>query len=287
MQTVTATAMMQKRALRWRRQGLPVALVPTMGFLHPGHLSLIERARREAGRRGLVVVSIYVNPTQFGPREDFNRYPRDLKRDLRLCRQAGADFVFAPSNAEMYAGGGSGEESSTSVVEESVTIGMEGDSRPTHFRGVATVVAKLFHLVLPTVAVFGEKDYQQAALIRRMVRDLFFPLEVLVAPTRREPDGLAMSSRNVYLSETQRREAAVLFRALERTRARVADRPVSAPKLKSQVKAFIEGTTSGRLDYAEFFDSETLRPVRMVRPGARMALAVFFGKTRLIDNGPL
>jgi len=152
---------------------------------------------------------------------------------------------------------------------------------------VATVVAKLFHLVLPTVAVFGEKDYQQAALIRRMVRDLFFPLEVLVAPTRREPDGLAMSSRNVYLSETQRREAAVLFRALERTRARVADRPVSAPKLKSQVKAFIEGTTSGRLDYAEFFDSETLRPVRMVRPGARMALAVFFGKTRLIDNGPL
>src|SRR5689334_494195 len=189
MRLVRSIASMQRLAKGWQRRGLRVGLVPTMGFLHAGHLSLVKRARQLTGRSGKVVVSIYVNPTQFGPREDFATYPRNLSRDLRLCRAEQVDVVFAPRDAEMYPRAGAGGFS-TYVVEECLSGGMEGTSRPTHFRGVTTVVAKLFHIVQPTVAVFGAKDYQQATIVKRMVRDLSFPLKIEVAPIYRESDGL-------------------------------------------------------------------------------------------------
>ena len=195
MRTVTSPRFMQRLARQWRGRGVRIAFVPTMGYLHDGHMSLVRRARRLVGPGGKVVVSIYVNPTQFGPQEDFARYPRDFPRDGRLCRQAGVDVMFLPTDATMYPGRARGLYS-TFVVEEALSRPMEGAARPTHFRGVTTVVAKLFNLVQPDLAVFGAKDYQQAAVIQRMVRDLNFPLKIVVAPTLREADGLAMSSRN-------------------------------------------------------------------------------------------
>ena len=263
-----------------------MALVPTMGYLHAGHISLLRRARRLAGGGGQVVVSVYVNPTQFGPEEDFGRYPRDLARDLRLCREAGVDVVFAPGDAEMYARDESGPFS-TYVVEETLARGMEGAARPTHFRGVTTVVAKLFNLALPDVAVFGAKDYQQAAVIRRMARDLNFPVKLVVAPTVREPDGLALSSRNRYLSGALRAQAPVLWRALEAARAAVrrSRKPIPAGRLRQRLRKLIERQPAARVDYLEFFEPETLRPSAQVGPGTHLALAVLVGGTRLIDNG--
>ncbi|RME93742.1 MAG: pantoate--beta-alanine ligase [Verrucomicrobia bacterium] len=280
---------MQRQALAWRREGRSVGFVPTMGYLHEGHLSLIRRARREVGPGGLVVVSIYVNPTQFGPTEDLDRYPRDVRRDLRLCREEGVDVVFLPSDASMYPGRDRGDYS-TWVVEEQLTRSMEGSSRPTHFRGVTTVVAKLFHLVLPDVAVFGAKDYQQAAVIRRMVRDLNFPIRIVVAPTVREPDGLALSSRNAYLSPAERGQATVLWRAIQEARRRVraaGANGVAAGTLRRMVERLVAGCPDARLDYVEFFEPESLRPLKRVARGAHMALAVWVGRTRLIDNGRL
>lgn len=276
---------MQRQALRWRRQGTRVGLVPTMGCLHAGHLSLVRRARRLAGPAGKVVVSIFVNPTQFGPQEDFSRYPRDLGQDARLCRQAGVDAVFAPSEEEMYCRGPGGG-ASTWVVEEALSRGLEGASRPTHFRGVATVVAKLFNLVLPDVAVFGAKDYQQAAVVKRLARDLNFPLRVVVAPTCRERDGLAMSSRNRYLEGELREQALVLWRSLCHAQAAVrqAARPLPAARLKDQLRRLAAQAPGARLDYVEFFDPETLTPAGRVGRGTHLALAVFVGQTRLIDN---
>ena len=259
-----------------------------MGFLHAGHLSLVQAARRAVGARGRIVLSIFVNPTQFAPTEDFSRYPRDLNRDLRLCQDEGVDVVFAPSIGEMYPAK-SGETFSTYVTEEALSRGMEGVSRPTHFRGVTTVVAKLFNIVQPDVAVFGAKDYQQAAVVRRMVRDLNFPLRLIVAPIFREPDGLAMSSRNRYLEGDLRRQATVLSRSIHEIRKVLAgaSRPLPANQLKTRVKKFSEEAPAARLDYVEFFEPETLRPMKQVTKGAHMALAVFVGKTRLIDNARL
>ena len=259
-----------------------------MGHLHDGHISLARDARRRVGKDGLVVVSIYVNPTQFAPTEDLSRYPRDWARDTRLCREAGVDVIFAPTDAAMYAGREDGRYS-TYVEEEQLSRGMEGASRPTHFRGVTTVVAKLFNVVLPDVAVFGAKDWQQAAVVTRMTRDLNFPVRIIVAPTHREADGLAMSSRNVYLPPEARREATVLCRSIEDVRQRVkaARSPLAAAVLKRRVAARVAATSGARLDYVEFFHAETLEPVTRVGPGAHMALAVYFGKTRLIDNGRL
>jgi pantoate--beta-alanine ligase len=288
MQLVRSVAAMQRLARGRRREGVRVGFVPTMGFLHAGHLSLMAKARRLAGPRGKVVVSIYVNPTQFGPSEDFSRYPRDLKRDSSLCREAGVDVIFHPTDAQMYPHNSHGAFS-TYVNEEALSKGMEGASRPTHFRGVATVVAKLFNIVLPDFAVFGAKDYQQAAVVRKMVRDLNFPLQIVVAPTLRERDGLAMSSRNRYLSAEERQQAVVLCRALHEARAivRRARRPVPATRLKAQLKAFIQQEPAARLDYVEFFEPKSLAIESKVRRGTRMALAVFVGKTRLIDNALL
>jgi len=279
---------MQRLALSWKRTGLRVGLVPTMGCLHAGHLSLVRQARLLAGPAGKVVVSIYVNPTQFGPREDFAAYPRQLAADASVCRQEGVDVVFAPVDGEMYFQDGQ-SRFSTFVTEEVLSKGMEGASRPTHFRGVTTVVAKLFNIILPDLAVFGAKDYQQAAVVQRMVRDLNFPVQVVVAPTYRETDGLAMSSRNKYLKGEHRAQAVTLWRAIQKARLAVQKRTsgVSAPKLKGELKEFIEREPNARLDYVEFFNPENLLPVLKVKPGSHMALAVFVGKTRLIDNGRL
>lgn len=288
MKIVESISSMQQQALKWKRQGVRIGFVPTMGYLHAGHLSLVEQARKRVGKKGRVVVSIYVNPTQFGPKEDFTRYPRDLARDLRLCRSAGADVVFTPADSEMYPGKAEGCYS-TYVIEERLSTTMEGASRPTHFRGVTTIVAKLFNIVLPDVAVFGAKDFQQAAIIRRMTSDLNFPIEIIVAPTLRESDGLAMSSRNKYLEGGLRTQAVVLSRAIQKARSAVKNTrgAVSAARLKSGLRRLIEAEPAARLDYIEFFDPNTLEAQTKVSRGTQMALAVFIGKTRLIDNARL
>ena len=283
MRIVRSVKGMQQLAARWNRAGTQVGLVPTMGYLHDGHLSLVQRARREIGPKGKLVVSIYVNPTQFGPKEDFSRYPRDLKRDLALCRRAGVSVVFAPTDAQMYPLGAA----STFVVEEQLSRGMEGVSRPTHFRGVTTIVAKLFNLVSPDIAVLGAKDYQQVAVVRRMVADLNFPVKIVVAPTFREPDGLAMSSRNKFLSGTERKQATVLSEIIKRSRLLVSRKPWRAHSLKIEALRLLGWYPAARCDYIEFFDPATLKPAKRVTRGTQMALAVFIGGTRLIDNALL
>jgi pantoate--beta-alanine ligase len=288
MRTVKSVAAMQRLALNWRRTGVMISLVPTMGYLHAGHMSLVRLARRAVGSRGKVILSIYVNPTQFGPSEDFSLYPRDLKRDLRLCRESGVDVVFTPADNSMYPGKERGAFS-TYVVEEGLSQTMEGRSRPTHFRGVTTVVAKLFNVVLPEVAVFGAKDWQQAAIIRRMTADLNFPVKIVVAPTLRERDGLAMSSRNKYLKGDLRRQALVLSQAIKHVTGRIAGARNGLPAavLRREVGGLVRREPRAKLDYVEFFEPDTLTPLRRVAHGGHMALAVFVGSTRLIDNARL
>ena len=254
--------------------GKRVVLVPTMGALHAGHAALIRRARRLADD-GVVVVTIFVNPTQFNDAGDLRRYPRPLAADKCLCRDEGVDVVFNPRS--LYA-----PDASVTVEETAVSRGMEGAARPGHFCGVATVVVKLFNLALPDVAVFGEKDFQQAALIRRVVRDLDLPVRVVLVPTVREADGLACSSRNALLNGRERASAAVLWRAIGMARHAVRDGGLRG--LRQRIKKYIEQQPGTRVDYVEFFDEHTLRPV-LPRKGARLALAVYVGKTRLIDNG--
>jgi pantoate--beta-alanine ligase len=285
MQIVTSVAGMQRMARRWKQQGTRIGFVPTMGYLHEGHLSLVRKARHLVGRKGRVVVSIYVNSTQFGPDEDLENYPRDLPRDRKLCRDAGVDVLFVPNDRQMYPAD-EGAAFSTYVVEETLTRGMEGASRPGHFRGVTTVVVKLFNMVLPDIAVFGAKDIQQTAVVRRMARDLNFPVKIVVAPTRRESDGLAMSSRNKYLSADERKQAVAIWQAIQQALGTVksSKTPVPAGRLSSELKWLIETRPAARVDYIEFFDPETSQPVAEVRRGTHVALAVFVGKTRLIDN---
>jgi pantoate--beta-alanine ligase len=287
MQIVSSVVAMQRLAKKWRRAGTRIGFVPTMGYLHAGHLSLVKRARQAVGKSGKAIVSIYVNPTQFAPTEDLSKYPRDLKRDLKLLREAGADVVFTPSDAEMYPNK-SENDFSTYVVEGKLSRTMEGASRPTHFRGVTTVVAKLFNIVLPDVAVFGQKDFQQAAIVKRMVADLNFPVKIIVAPTLRERDGLAMSSRNKYLVGDLRPQATILWQAIQTAKAAVKkSKSVSPTKLKADLKNLIESEPDAKLDYVEFFEPETLSPVSKVTCDTQMALAVFVGKIRLIDNSVL
>lgn len=267
---------MQRWAQARRAEGRRIGLVPTMGYLHAGHLSLIDVARQRADE---VVVTIFVNPVQFGPGEDFEKYPRDEERDLALCREAGASAVFLPPVAEMYA-----PDASVYVTEERLSAGLCGAKRPGHFRGVCTVVAKLFNIALPHVAVFGQKDYQQAAVIRRMVRDLNFPLEVVVAPTMREPDGLAMSSRNVYLSGDERERALGLSEALAEAAEAVAGGVrCDAAALRQRMRGALERRAL-TADYVEVVDAETLEPVAEARHGDVALVAAFCGRTRLIDN---
>lgn len=288
MRVVTSIAAMQRLARQQQRAGTPVALVPTMGCLHEGHLSLVRRARQAVGPRGCVVVSIYVNPAQFGPREDLRRYPRNLPRDLRLCRAAGVDVVFAPREGTMYAADPRAPHS-TWVTEQLLARDLEGAVRPTHFRGVTTVVAKLFLIVQPQATVFGAKDWQQAAIVRRLIRDLNFPIRFILAPTIREPDGLAMSSRNRYLTGPLRAQATVLCRALAlaRRRVRAARAGLPAAGLRRELTRLIAREPDARLDYVAFIDPDTLQPVPRVGRGTHLALAVRVGPARLIDNGRL
>jgi pantoate--beta-alanine ligase len=257
-----------------RRSGKKIVLVPTMGALHEGHLSLLLKGRALAGRRGIVGASIFVNPTQFGPREDFRRYPRPLARDLRLCRKAGADFVFHPK--AFYA-----QDHSAWVNETLLSKRLCGRSRPGHFRGVCTVVAKLFNVVAPDIAIFGAKDYQQAQVIKRMTRDLDFPIRIVVAPTLRESGGLAMSSRNAYLSAKEKVRAREIRKSLVEARRLVRARPRPSSMLARNIKKTLRGF---RVDYVEIVDAETLEPVKRARRGDCVAVAAFLGKTRLIDN---
>ena len=276
MKVVRSVGAMTRLAAAWPNR---VVLVPTMGALHAGHLSLVDRARRDAGRDGMVIVSIFVNPLQFGPKEDLSRYPRPLRRDLALCRERGVDLVFHPDAAGMYAPG-----RSVTVDESLLTGGLCGRSRPGHFSGVCTVVAKLFNLVRPHAAVFGQKDYQQLAIIRRMVRDLNFPLEIIGGETVREPDGLALSSRNVYLTSDERAQAPTLRRALLLAGKRVRAGERDAGALRAVIETELATAPLGRVDYAEIVDADDLQPVARLTHRAVLAVAVFFGRTRLIDN---
>jgi len=259
-----------------REQGRTIGFVPTMGALHEGHLSLVRQARKRAS---LVVVSIFVNPLQFGPSEDFERYPRTLEEDCTKLEPEGVELVFAPSTAAMYPSG-----ATTVVYVEGLSERLDGSSRPGHFRGVSTVVAKLFHIVQPDCAVFGQKDAAQVAVLRRMVRDLDMPVEMIIAPTVREPDGLALSSRNAYLSAEERRQALVLRRALARIEELAQAGEASAERLRAEALVVLASEPAAKLDYLELVHPETLAPVADLTQGALAAVAAFLGSTRLIDN---
>jgi len=253
-----------------------LGLVPTMGYLHEGHISLARRAKAECD---YVAVSIFVNPTQFGPNEDLAKYPRDLDRDLHLLEEAGVDLVWTPTPEVMYPPG-----FQTWVEVEEMTRPLEGAQRPGHFRGVTTVVTKLFHAVQPTKAYFGQKDAQQAAVIRRMTEDLNFPIEIVVCPIVREPDGLAMSSRNIYLDPDQRKAATVLYRSLSAAKAAYEQGERDAEKLRQIMKATIASEPLAQMQYVSCADYDTLQELEKVTGKTLLSMAVFFGKTRLIDN---
>jgi pantoate--beta-alanine ligase len=263
------------RALRQQLKG-SVGFVPTMGFLHEGHLALVKRAKAE---NSAAIVSVYVNPAQFGPREDFGAYPRDLDRDLGLLQKEGTDIVFVPSDDEMYP-----REFSSWVGVEKVTERLEGASRPGHFRGVATVVAKLFNIIQPARAYFGQKDAQQVVVIKRMVADLNMDLEVVVVPTVRETDGLAMSSRNVYLNSKERQAATILFKALTLAQRLWSSGEKDAEKIRRQMAALIQKEPLAQIGYVSIADAGTLEELDLIDRPAAASLAVKIGKTRLIDN---
>ena len=267
---------MQQLAGSWKRRGYRVGFVPTMGALHEGHLSLIRQARKNNKK---VIVSIFVNPTQFGPKEDFKKYPRNLSEDARLCRKEGVDVVFCPSAVEMYP-----SNYKTYVEIEDLSAVLCGEFRPGHFRGVATVVTKLFNIVQPDIAYLGQKDAQQAIIIKRMARDLNMPLRIEIVPTRRDRDGLALSSRNRYLTAAERKSAAVLNRALNLGHKLVADGNRNSRKIITKLKALIRKSPRTRIQYLEIVDPQDLRPVARIKGQALIALAVYLGKTRLIDN---
>jgi pantoate--beta-alanine ligase len=269
-------AAMRARAEDLRRDGRVIAVVPTMGYLHDGHLSLLRAAR---ARADVVILTIFVNPTQFGPNEDLSRYPRDEDGDLAKARPTGLDLAFCPDAAAMYPPG-----AQTFVEVRELAGPLCGEKRPGHFTGVATIVTKLFHLTKPHLAFFGEKDYQQLAVIRRMTRDLDFGIEIVGMPIVRESDGLAMSSRNVYLSPDERRQALALVRGLDAAQAAVAAGERSAAALVAACRAPIEAAPDARIDYVELRDADELTPVGELTRPAVLALAVFVGKTRLLDN---
>ena len=260
----------------WKKRGFSVGLVPTMGYLHPGHISLIERARKE---NDMVVVSIFVNPIQFGPNEDLDKYPRDMAHDREVCEKAGAELIFAPEPSEMYP-----SENLVFVDIKELGNGLCGAKRPGHFRGVCTVVSKLFNIVLPDRAYFGEKDAQQLAIIRRMVKDLNFGTEIVSCPIVREPDGLAMSSRNLYLSPEERKAALSLSRSLSAAKELMRKGEKDSVKIREAIVAGISSEPLVKIDYAEIVDSADLSPVEKIEKPVLAAAAVYFGKTRLIDN---
>ena len=277
MQLITSVFEMQTLAEDLRSKGQIIGLVPTMGALHEGHISLVKEAAEHADT---VVVSIFVNPTQFGPNEDLAKYPRDLDGDMKLCEEAGADIVFAPSADQLYPRG-----YSTYVAEEMIAKPLEGISRPVHFRGVTTIVAKLFNICRPDLAVFGQKDAQQVAVIKKMVNDLNFTVDIITAPTVREPDGLAMSSRNRYLTAGQRQEALAISRALFKAREMVAAGERRADRLMAEATHILSQQRRVRVIYVSLADRCTMEPIREVLPGkAILAIAAWVDEVRLIDN---
>ena len=277
MKTFTEPKKLQKWCAAKRMEGRKIALVPTMGYLHEGHLSLIEAARKKGADE--IVVSVFVNPVQFGPNEDYDKYPRDEKADLAKCRKAGATAIFFPTPQNMYL-----DAHSVYVNEEALSAGLCGARRPGHFRGVCTVVAKLFNLAHPNFAVFGQKDFQQETIIRRMVRDMNFDLEIVVAPIVREPSGLARSSRNAYLSADEKTRALALSKSLFTAQADVkAKKTLPWKAYQKKIVKNLEGAGLV-VDYVEAVDADTLKPVKTLAKGTAILLAVYCGKTRLIDN---
>ena len=269
---------MQKVADDLRREGKIIGVVPTMGYLHEGHLSLIRLAKEKSD---VVITTIFVNPLQFAPHEDYDRYPRDFERDVTLAQSAGCDIIFYPSVDEMYP-----ENFLTYVEVEKLTKVLEGEFRPTHFRGVTTVVAKLFNLTKPHIAVFGQKDAQQALIIKQMVRDLNFDIEIIVAPIVREPDGLAMSSRNVYLSESERKDAPVLYESLKLAEKLISEGERDSEIIIAKMEELIKSKPTAKIDYIAIVEPNTLERVQKLLEGNEylIALAVRIGSTRLIDN---
>jgi len=276
MKIVEQIARMSTLAKILKKEGKSIGFVPTMGYLHEGHLSLVRVAKKHTD---VVVMSIFVNPAQFGPKEDFDKYPRDLKHDEELSRAAGVDVIFAPSVKEIYP-----EGYATYVTVEDLSGVMCGASRPTHFRGVTTIVAKLFGIVKPNIAYFGQKDAQQAIIIKKMAEDLNMDVEIKVMPILRERDGLAMSSRNVYLSEAERRDAVVLHEALKRAEGLVAGGEKDPAVIKRGMEEMIKEKPTAKIDYIAVVDTKNLKELKTISQEALIALAVFMGKTRLIDN---
>ena len=269
---------MQQSAEALRRSGKRIGVVPTMGYLHEGHASLMRIARRQSDH---VITTIFVNPMQFAPNEDYARYPRDLDRDIQIAESAGTDILFTPEANEIYPNG-----YLTHVHVEQLSTLLEGKFRPTHFKGVTTVVAKIFHLTKPHLAVFGQKDIQQVMIIKKMVKDLDFDIEIIVGPTVREPDGLAMSSRNVYLKEAERQQSTVLHRSLRHAENRIESGERNAQIIIDEVNRLISAQPAATIDYISIADPVTLQELRTIQPSteAIVSLAVRFGSTRLIDN---
>ena len=281
MEVISNISEIQHLSLKFEREGKKIGFVPTMGYLHEGHLSLINLIRE---RSEVVILSIFVNPTQFGVGEDLNEYPRDQERDLELCRDRKVDYVFAPETDEIYP-----PDATTFVSEEGVSAGLCGQARPTHFKGVTTICAKLFNLCRPTYVALGQKDAQQVVVIKRMIRDLHFPIEVVIGPTIREPDGLAMSSRNAYLNPKQRSDALLLNKALEAGKALVDQKGIrNVDRVKAELINVLRNGSSLRVNYAEVVDSETMKPDTEIELGRSMlVVAVWVDSIRLIDNMPL
>ena len=281
MEVLSTVSEIQALSLRLQKEGRSIGFVPTMGYLHEGHLSLIDLIRE---RSDVLILSIFVNPTQFGLGEDLEKYPRDWERDLQLCRERKVDYVFAPHADEIYL-----SDASTYVSEEGVSSGLCGQARPTHFKGVTTICAKLFNLCRPTYLALGQKDAQQVVVLKRMIRDLHFPIEVVIGPTMREADGLALSSRNAYLNEKQRADALLLHRALEAGRRLVDEKGVrSVDRVKAEVMNVLRTGSFIRVNYAEVVDRETMKMESEIELGRSMlVVAVWIDTIRLIDNMPL
>jgi pantoate--beta-alanine ligase len=276
MKIVKTIEEVREQVKQWKREGKSVGFVPTMGYLHEGHQSLIERAHEENDR---AVVSIFVNPTQFGPNEDLASYPRDLDRDSKICEKAGADLIFHPEVSEMY-----DKNACTFVDMDGLTKELCGKSRPIHFKGVCIVVSKLFNIVTPERAYFGEKDAQQLAVIKRMVKDLNFGIEIVGCPIVREADGLAKSSRNTYLSLEERQAAVVLNKGLLKGKNAIADGEQNADRVKFIIRKVIEKEPLAKIDYIEVVNFDTIEPIDKIEGNILVAIAVYMGKTRLIDN---
>jgi pantoate--beta-alanine ligase len=278
MEVITSIEEIQEIALRFEKEGKKIGFVPTMGYLHDGHLSLIDLIRE---RSDILILSIFVNPTQFAAGEDLEKYPRDMERDLALCRERKVDYIFAPQTDDIYP-----EGASTYVSEEGVSQGLCGETRPTHFKGVTTICAKLFNLVRPAYVALGQKDAQQVVVLKRMIRDLHFPIEVVIGPTLREPDGLAMSSRNSYLNDRQRQDALLIHQALLAGKRLVDEKGIrNVDRVKAELMTVLRSGSFVRINYAEVVDRENMKPEKEIELGRSMlVIAVWVDNIRLIDN---